>query len=186
MFDDNDNAVRLLLVRRELSFVKRIIVVLLTIILFTACTTPQKRLNSWQEKNDPDYNVSKYGQSVIDAFISKDSESLKSLLNKELHSMSDIDEIIQQAFDFIDGDIENYGDFVRTGVSSGGTDYTRVTMYIADVKVRSRSDTYSISMRIYINNANEDLIGIDHLTVHKESDDGKSDLDSYEIGINNR
>ena len=124
-------------------------------------------------------------KSVLKCFDNDDVEGLKSLFCEEiLSNINNLDEQIEEAFEFYEGKSEEIGPIttasqksVRNGVVVKKTATPRIPIYNTD-----EGKEYVISIRMFTENKdNPDLIGINKINIYVRNNDGDFEL-AKEIG----
>lgn len=80
--------------------------VLMLLFVFSACSNDISENN--KSCSNKDVGLNYYGQTTIDAFMNNDIETLKNIFCKNVSDSHDLKGEIQNAFDFIDGNIISY------------------------------------------------------------------------------
>jgi len=111
---------------------------------------------------------------VMDCFINKDSETLKEMFCSKAKIRPDFDEQINEAFEFIDGNIISYDDYIASMDEVAYEEGKAVERYyvpiIDDIKT-DKNRTYKIAIRLYtVFDEDEGRVGITSVTI-RENDD---------------
>lgn len=116
-------------------------------------------------------------QELIDCFNNKDTSALKEMLCERSQNLDDIDEQIQDAFDFIDGNVTSFDENV-TGSEGKSTRHGTTTeldrFFSIDDIVTDAEQEYSIYVSenlIYKNDSKRE--GITQITIENESDESE-------------
>lgn len=108
---------------------------------------------------------------VIDCFINKDSETLKEMFCSRAKIDPDFDKKIEEAFEFIDGNIISYDDYIAC---DSGVEYDEgkvVERYygpsIKNIKTDAQR-TYNLYFDLYtVYDKDEEKVGITSLTIYE-------------------
>lgn len=116
-------------------------------------------------------------QELLNCFNNEDASALKEMLCERSRKLDDIDEQIQDAFDFIDGDITSFNENV-TGSEGKSTRYGTTTeldrFFSIDEILTDTEQEYTIYVSenlIYQNDPKRE--GITQITIEDESDESK-------------
>lgn len=150
------------------------------LILFTGCTSNCG--NSVRLKND-DVKVRDMSETIIECFINKDIETLKSMFCPIILSLDDIDEQIQGAFDFIDGEIISY-DIPRVHAMHKQNHEGITTLHYIRPNIRNIESnlgkTYEIRYYSYLaNTENNNRIGLSLLRIISACGKEEYDIGDY-------
>ncbi|MCM1525045.1 MAG: DUF5104 domain-containing protein, partial [Ruminococcus sp.] len=118
---------------------------------------------------------------VIDCFINKDSETLKELFCSKVKNKVDFDEQIDEAFEFVKGNIISYDDHIT---SSSSVDYDEGKLVkrhygpsIKNIKTDAKR-TYKLYINLYtVYDKDEEQVGITSLTIYENEDS------EYRLGL---
>lgn len=118
---------------------------------------------------------------VMDCFINKDSETLKEMFCSKAKIRPDFDEQINEAFEFIDGNIISYDDYIASMDEVAYDEGKVVRKYHAPVTDHIKTDknrTYKITINLYtVLDKDEGRVGITSLTVRENKDN------AYRVGL---
>lgn len=116
-------------------------------------------------------------QELVNCFNNEDASALKEMLCQRSQELDDIDEQIQDAFDFIEGNITSFDENV-TGSEGKSTEYGTTTkldrFFSIDDIVTYAEQEYSIYVSenlIYQNDSKRE--GITQITIENESDESE-------------
>ena len=127
-------------------------------------------------------------EKIAEAFIAKDKDALLELFCENSKMNSEIDSQIDEAFNYIDGNIVSYGSCGSTGSSASSRDgkVERLAsgIVINDIQTDTNEYYYIHATDALIYDENEDYVGITTLKIYHVKDDTKKvDLDDFvEIG----
>ena len=139
----------------------------ITIFILTGCNNDIKLIDSKQSSNDK-------SKEIVRCFDEKDIEGLKNLFCEEVINSHNLDEEIQQAFDFYEGKSVSYD--LYYGGSSGGWDNgvcvdEHITPQIKNLKT-DNDKIYRIPYHEYvIYKQNPKCVGITYIRIFDESSD---------------
>jgi len=139
-----------------------IVIVSVTTLLLTGCNF------DGEEYKTPDRQAKDLQSDIIECFINQDKETLKSFFSEYvIDNYTDIDTQIDEAFDFIDGEIVSYDEpFSRAAGPSDKKSYGADTNNIKTDK----GTEYSISFKGWLTNDEEpDKIGILVLVIKNQT-----------------
>ncbi|NLZ46438.1 MAG: DUF5104 domain-containing protein, partial [Clostridiales bacterium] len=151
---------------------KKLFLIAITLIMcvgMSACTPVGNILSKFENSSDkyitPDKQADNLTLQIFECFLDKDSEELKSLFSKNIQDSYEHDTEIQEAFNYIDGNIISYDkpDGEIQGESRRGE--KGVTELIFGGKIRNietdKGKVYSISFTSYaINKDDENNVGV--------------------------
>ncbi|MBO5449119.1 MAG: DUF5104 domain-containing protein [Ruminococcus sp.] len=80
--------------------------VLMLLFIFSACSNDISEIS--KSSFNKNIGLNDYGQTTIDAFINDDIETIKNIFCKNVSDSHNLNDEIQNAFDFIDGNIISY------------------------------------------------------------------------------
>ena len=159
--------------RRCLRFVLCLITSLF--IIMSGCSF----MNS-EKVNTPERQAKAISTQMIKCFKEKDSENLKSLFSQHVQEKYDLDTQIQEAFDFIDGDIVSHGE--PDGQASGkstdilGTEYEEIQGEGTSVKT-DKGKSYGVYFFAYREyRYDKDYLGVYCIAVACEDEKNKDDM----------
>lgn len=108
---------------------------------------------------------------VIDCFINKDSETLKELFCSRAKNSVDFDKQIDEAFEFIDGNIISYNDYFPTDSSTSYDEGKLVEKYYGPTINNIKTDaqrTYNLYFDLYtVYDKDKGKVGITSLTIYE-------------------
>jgi len=118
---------------------------------------------------------------VMDCFINKDSETLKEMFCSKAKIRPDLDEQISEAFEFIEGNIISYDDYIASydevAYEEGKVVERCYVPIIDDIKT-DKKRTYKIVISLYtVFNEDEGRVGITSLTIYENEDN------AYRLGL---
>lgn len=130
------------------SIVRYILGFLLLLVLFvmSACDSIGKLFGKENtEYKSPDHLAIEHQSKIMDCFINKDAETIKSLLSEYIiKKYSNIDEQIDKAFNFLDGEIVSYDKpFPSACGASEQKDYGATTRHI----ITDKGTEYEITFK---------------------------------------
>ncbi len=109
---------------------------------------------------------------VMDCFINKDSETLKEMFCSKAKIRPDFDEQINEAFEFIDGNIISYDDYIISCSSVSYDDGKLVERYYGPIIRNVKTDTqrtYKLYVNLYtVYNKDEGRIGINSFSIYED------------------
>lgn len=161
---------------------KRLICIMLVFafssFLFTGCKT---------KKNSAGAIARKQAEIILECLKTGEKEELKALFCERVKNTHNLDKEIQEAIDFIDGEI--VGDVKLEAMFESGSSVTdgmvidsHITPKIKKIKT-SADKEYSIYFHAYIINANDNYVGITKIDIYEEDDSKEvEDLNSVRIG----
>lgn len=119
---------------------------------------------------------------VIDCFINKDSETLKEMFCSRAKIDPDFDKQIDEAFEYINGNIISYDDYIPSASSANYDEGKLVERFysprIKNIKTDAKR-TYKIVINLYtVYDKDEERVGINSLTVRENSEDSV-----YRLGL---
>ena len=134
-------------------------IIMITMALLTGC------ISSNSDYITPDQQADNLTVQIFDCFLNNDSETLKNLFSLNVQESHDLDTEIQEAFDYIGGDIISYDE--PDGTIQGKTRRAEegITQMVLGGSIRNietdTGKTYRISFTSYaINKDDEDDVGV--------------------------
>lgn len=118
------------------------------------------------------------GEEIMDCIKSSDTASLKEMFCDELKNSDDFDQTLENALDFIDGEIISY----ENDGGSGGreADWEDIRPAFTSVKT-DKGKSYTINVSIYIKHIDSDKLGIRYLDIWLDGDEkGKEGIRTEE------
>lgn len=158
---------------------KKIIVILITVIMLSGCASFQKvkekAKEKWNEIN-PESNAQEQAIAVIDCIKNNDISGFKELLAENVRFAPDLDDRIDNVFTFINGDIDSYGEIkllsCYSAKDSGEISTVEGTVEISGVKTNSKD--YSIYLFIFFANSDKKEEGIQDMKISETDSSGKT------------
>ncbi len=145
--------------------------------------------NSSKEYTPPDEIARQQSQAIIEHIENKNSEGLKAMFCEKLKSRDNIDNEIEELFDFIDGEIVSYdtpyGSVQSKSATPKGTEELGLDGDISNIKT-STGKIYVVTFYSYlINKEDEDSVGITTVSIFDEDtydpEEGYPDYGKYSI-----
>ena len=123
----------------------------------------------------PEHIANTLGPEIVKYINDNDAESLKKLYSEEVHNTSscNLDEELQELFDFIDGNITSY--YIRMGSESYSSENGKVVRNNFDVRINDAEtdtgETYLIVLGyISVNDEHPDRVGMYVLSAFDSED----------------
>ncbi len=136
----------------------------LFIILITSMLLINCSCNNKKENKTPDQLAKELQTKVVECFINDDKEELKKLFsNYTIEKTNNIDQEINEAFDFINGNIISYDEPIsRTIGNSDNKSYGAST----DNIITDKGSSFKIGFTGWLTNANNsNMIGITYIQI---------------------
>ena len=152
---------------------KKFMIMLLAVLVLTGCSATNKTDEKKEEYETPVMMARRQGKEIMEYVLNKDKEGLKSMFSKYILETHDLDNEIDEFFEFIDGEIISYDE--PDGDDRGGqyspNESKRIRKLGGNVNniKTDKGKTYSISfLTYYIYNSNKDKVGVDVIGVIDE------------------
>ena len=142
--------------------------------LVSGCMFVNKENEENKDNITPRQYAEKQAEKLMQEIIKKDKEGIKSLFSKQMKQAQGFDKEIEGLLEFIDGEIISYDmpfGNMHGGTTKPGEGYVvqRISGEINNVKT-DKGGNYTIGfMSYYIYDENEDLIGINTISVIDEN-----------------
>lgn len=155
--------------RRALKFICIGLSLILTALYFSGCSFVNSIID---KKNIPD--STEYSQKIIDCFNNRDKSALKELLCEKTKSLEDIDEQIQESFDFLKGKITSYNKDV-CGAEEKSIEHGTIKQLTQGLIIQNaltdKNITYRIDVTVnYIYLEDQERKGITQIYIENEKD----------------